>query len=236
MIDLFGKGTFLRSWLPLALLAVLVMVLFPPCWPDRRGEPVASWEGLVLLLSVDPPPVEPLRLLVTLPLAASSGAREERLVVGDLRFDAVPLGSDRAGGGSGGALPLLLESPRGELAARLVRRVPASAAHRDGAEVVITLHRAADLAGAGASTVGALLRAGEITAAPGTFPLPAPIVEIPVRIALEPSRHRRWPGGAEDFAEDWQRIRESEPGSLTPFIHARVTLPSRAPIRESGGG
>ena len=83
MIDLSGRGSLLRTWLPLALLALLIAILFPPCGAPRRGDAREAWEGLVLLVAVDPPPPVPLRLLATLPIRSPHGSPEQRLVVAD---------------------------------------------------------------------------------------------------------------------------------------------------------
>jgi len=223
VIDLFGKGSFLRSWLPLALLAILVAALFPPCWPRRGEDARAPWEGVVILATVEPPPTEPLRLLVTVALRDGPAGRAERLVVGEAVFP--PAAGPAA---SPSARPILLAAPRGELGAQLVRRVPPRGVGGEGATVTIALHRARDLERID-SAVGALLRTGEITAAPGTLPLPPPILELPLEVDLDPSRHRRWPGSAERFTEEWARLRDEIPGGLTPYIHARLTLRSDAP-------
>jgi hypothetical protein len=218
VIDLGGKGSFLRFWLPLILLAALIALIFPPFHPKPGAAPRETWDGLVILVTVEPPPAVPIRLLVALPLApptagAAAGAEAELLVVGEA---SIAPGAE--------AQPVLLVTPQGADGLHLARRVAieTSSIHRTRARLV--LHRAADLAGASASLVGAVLREGALHDGGAVRALPPPLGERAIGIDFDPVRHRRWPGVPETFREDWERFRIADPGGMTSFIHGRVVV------------
>lgn len=220
MIPSAGEGAFPRFWLPLIILGILVVVLFPRFGARDDRTAREAWDGVVVLVSFDAPPEEPLHLLATLPLAGGTNREvTERLVIGDVRI---------AAGGS--SAPLLLSTPRGNaLGERLTLRVDREAASLERIRPTYVLHRAADIPRTRATLVGAFLRGGTLVTEEGTTPLPAAMLEIPDEIRVDDVHRRRWPGSPSSFGTDWARFQEIDPGGLAAFIHARRTLPAGGP-------
>ncbi len=226
MIDFSGERSFFRFWLPLLLLGGLVVFLFPKFGPREERTAREAWDGMVVLVSLPEVPTEPLRLLATMPLR-TTGAVEELWVIGDT---AIPAGTRSA--------PLLLGTPAGtELSRRLSRRVIRDRSQLYSATPTVILYRAEDIGASRASLLGAIVRTTSATGDPGVLPsmelidasgrkpLPAPLFEKRETVTLEPSRDRRWIGNPKSFSADWAHFKELNPGGLTPFIHARWTLP-----------
>ena len=70
MIDLRAEQSFGRFWLPLIILGLLVLVLFPSFGPRQERIARERWDGLIVVLTLAEPAEEPLRVLATMPLRA----------------------------------------------------------------------------------------------------------------------------------------------------------------------
>ena len=232
-MDRSSEASFGRFWLPLILLGVLVLLLFPRFGPREQRTTRELWDGMVILASSANPAPEEWRLIATVPLRTTDATREE-WVVGDARLlsgqTSVPL--------------LLATPPKSSLHRRLTRRVQQDRSRPHTATVLVRLFRSEELPEDSESWLGSILR----------FPpprsgddAPTPIgkrisregesrslTESPWQesrtITLETSRERRWMGDPRTFSSDWERFRSEDPGGLSPFIHDRLPLPRPAAL------
>ncbi len=220
-----GSGTFVRTWLPLLILAVLIGAIFPRFGPREDRDALEAWDGIVLLVRLEPPPVTELRVLATLPLRTRSGDATERLVVGEASF--AP---------GSGPQPLLLSTPSDDLGQRLARRVIRDVAAPESTRpilIILPVTRSGTVAGPAPdhrpadSSVGSIWRPGELVGSEGSRPIPSALREVFYEITPDLIRHRRWKGNPDTFHADWRRFSEVDPGGLTSFIHDRVTLEAK---------
>ncbi len=235
MIDLGGKGSFLRFWLPLLLLGGMITLLFPPCGPREDRLARETWDGLVVLATLNPPPDDPMELLATVPILSNSTANPNDTAP-DKYADRWVVGRTRIAPGSS-SQPILLTTPREtDLANRLARRVARDASDPQSTTATLSLF---SLASTGMTaeefTVGSIVRvwrsdAGsperwELINAENRWQIPPPEFERTDKIRLDRIMHRRWMGNPATFDLDWSRFREEDPGGGLPrFIHARLTL------------
>jgi hypothetical protein len=237
VIDLRAEQSFGRFWLPLIILGLLVLVLFPSFGPRQERIARERWDGLIVVLTLAEPAKEPLRVLATMPLRArprtmplgpleeERSLARERLVIGEARIET-----------GARSVPLLLATPTAhERHARLNRRVLQDPSWMHGVVADFEIRRETDLTPAAQPWFGAVIGPGQegdrerIDTPAVTGEAASPLLSFTRSVTMSPTAAElRWIGDPATFLQDWARFQREEVGSLSRFIHERWSLAPRS--------
>jgi len=205
-----------RTWLPLAILALLILLLFPLSRVDFRQKRSIPWGGQVVLVSRDEGANVSWLLLAT--LCGTVDDLPAQLVIGattfspDKRSGAILLGG---GNRSESRIEFLLEGSYQQLLEELHLSITA-----------FPLSPGTDLPRQSGSPhpIGLTLIDGFLSDGEKQWPLPDAVARGSAAVRYDRSQHKLWRGIPEDFEQRWQEMSEEHPGLLIPYIEERIAL------------
>jgi len=206
----------MRTWLPLVILGLLILALFPMSKVDFRQHRSIPWGGQVVLVQREKGAADHWLLLATLP-----GTLEERpahLVIG-----ATVLAAD-----SHSRALLLHGGPPARITPK-IRLDGTYSALLEELDLSIHAYPLTDQTvlprpGGLADPVGMTISEGNLSDGKQQWTLPESVGRGSASVRYDDKRFNLWRGPAVEFDERWKHLSENNPGQLIPYIEARIVI------------
>lgn len=206
----------MRTWLPLVILGLLILVLFPMSRVDFRQHRSIPWAGQVVMVNRDGASSDRWLILATLP-----GTLEEQpaqLVIGATLFSADSRSRAlllHGGPPARNAPRILLDEDYSTLLEELnlsIRAYPLE----DQSSI--------PLPGGLDDPVGMTIINDTLSDGVQRWRLPEVAGNGFALVRYDEKRFKLWRGPAAEFDERWKHLSEKNPGLLIPYIEARIVI------------